>query len=70
MCEGYRCEAEGHGHHPGHVAHERCHCSCGHNGRKFLSRNEKIEMLKEYKKSLQNELEGVEEKLNSLKGEP
>jgi hypothetical protein len=52
-----------HGHH-GHN-HGTCGCGCG--GRRFLSRKEKIEMLEEYRESLKNELEGVEEALNELK---
>lgn len=69
MCEGHGCEGEGHGHHPGHIAHGKCHCGCGHNGRKFLSQKEKIKMLEEYRESLKNELEGVEEEMNALKRE-
>jgi len=53
----------GHGHHGQH--HGACGCGCG--GRRFLSRKEKIEMLEEYRESLKNELEGVEEALNELK---
>lgn len=66
MCEGLRCEGEGHGHRQEHVTHGKCHCGCGHSGRRFLSRKEQIEMLEEYRESLKNELEGVEEKLNAL----
>jgi hypothetical protein len=51
-------------HHKG-MAHGMCGCGCG--GRRFLSRKEKIEMLEEYRESLKNELEGVEEELNGLK---
>ena len=36
----------------------------------FLSRKEKIEVLEEYRESLRNELEGVEEALQELKREP
>ncbi len=48
-----------------HGMHGGC---CG--GRRFLSRREKIEMLEEYRESLKNELEGVEEELKELKREP
>ena len=34
---------------------------------RFLSRREKMEMLEEYRESLKNELEGVEEELKMLK---
>ena len=36
--------------------------------RKYLSRNERIEMLEEYLHSLKNEMEGVEEEIKELKG--
>jgi hypothetical protein len=48
------------------MMHGICGCGCG--GRKFLSRREKMEMLEEYRESLKNELEGVEEELKRLKG--
>jgi hypothetical protein len=50
------------------MAHGMCGCGCGE--RRFLSRNEKIEMLEEYKESLKSELEGVEEALKELQREP
>jgi hypothetical protein len=65
-----------HGHHAGHIGHGAHHrgmahgtCGCGCGGRRFLSKKERMEMLEEHKKSLQNELEGVEEELKELKGE-
>ena len=45
-------------------------CSCGCGGRRFVSRKEKIEMLEEYRESLKNELEGVEEELIELQRKP
>jgi hypothetical protein len=69
------CGEEMHGHHAGRMIHGAHHrgmvhgaCGCGFGGRRFLSRNEKIEMLEEYRESLKNELEGVEEELKELKG--
>ena len=68
------CGEEMQGHHAEHMMHGAhrmgmaagiCGCGCG--GRKFPSRKEKIEMLEEYKESLENELEGVEEELKRLK---
>jgi hypothetical protein len=56
MQEGYCCGREMHEHYAG-----------GHGGRRFLSRNEKIEMLDRYRESLRNELEGFEEALQELK---
>jgi hypothetical protein len=66
------CGEEKQGHHAGHIghgahggmAHGMCGCGCG--GRRFLSKRERIEMLEEYKESLKNELEGVEEELKEL----
>jgi len=49
------------------MIHGMCGCCC--QGRRFLSRREKIEMLEEYRESLKNELEGVEEELKTLKKE-
>jgi hypothetical protein len=54
-------------HHRG-MPHDMCGCGCG--GRMFLSRKEKVEMLEEYRESLKNELDGVEEELRKLKKEP
>ncbi len=65
------------GHHAGHAVHGGHHegmihgmhgCCCGRRG--FLSRREKIERLEEYRESLKNELEGVEEELKEVKREP
>jgi hypothetical protein len=74
MCCG---DEEMHGHQAGHMMHgihhrgmvhrSMCGCNCG--GRRFLSRKEKVEMLEEYRESLKNELEGVEEELTMLKRE-
>lgn len=60
-----------------------CGCCCGwgrhhwHHGgredfgahvhRRFMTRKERIDMLKEYAESLRNELAGVEEELKELK---
>ncbi len=35
--------------------------------RNFLTKEEKIELLSEYKESLQKELKGIEEKIKDLK---
>lgn len=74
MCCG---DKEMQGHHAGHTMHGDSHsgmvhgiCGCGCGGRKFLSRKEKIEMLEEYRESLKNELDGVEEELKELQKEP
>jgi hypothetical protein len=67
------CGEDMQGHHAGHMGHKGHHggmahgmCGCGCSGRRFLSRKEKIEMLEEYRESLKNELEGVEEALKEL----
>jgi hypothetical protein len=71
MCCG---DEEMHERHAGHIGHEAHHmgmahgmCGCVCGGRRFLSRKEKVEILEEYRESLKNELEGVEEELNELK---
>ena len=45
-----------------------CGIYCGsHHGRQFLTAEEKIEKLEEYKKWLDNESKGVEEAIAKLK---
>lgn len=39
---------------------------CGPGYRSFLTREEKMEMLKEYKDSLEKEAKGVSERINEL----
>lgn len=59
-------------HHTGHAmrgGHHQGMCGCGCGERRFPSRKEKIEMLEEFKESLQNEMQGVEEALKELKKE-
>ncbi|MBI2583057.1 MAG: DUF5320 domain-containing protein [Candidatus Aenigmarchaeota archaeon] len=41
---------------------------CG-SGRGFLTKEEKIEMLKEYKESLEKEAQGVSERIEEMKKE-
>ncbi|MFH1978083.1 MAG: hypothetical protein ABIJ92_02050 [Candidatus Aenigmatarchaeota archaeon] len=41
-------------------------CGCG-TERSFVTKAEKIEMLEEYKKSLENEAKGVAERIQELK---
>jgi hypothetical protein len=70
MCCGDKEMQEHHAGHAMHSAHHRgmagmCGCGCGE--RRFPCRKEKIEMLEEYRESLKNELQGVEEALNELK---
>ena len=43
-----------------------CGGSCGDSGRGFLTREEKIEMLKEYKEALDKEARGVSERIKDL----
>jgi methyltransferase-like protein len=43
---------------------------CGYNGmRSFLTREERIEILKEYKENLENEAKGVSERIKELEKE-
>ena len=46
-----------------------CAGSCESPGRNFISRSEKIEMLQEYKKNLDNEAKGVAERIKELSSE-
>lgn len=41
-------------------------CNCGFVGRSFLTREEKLEMLKEYKENLEQEAKGVAERIKEL----
>ena len=41
-------------------------CCLSHHGRQFLTKEEKISKLKEYKTWLDNESKGVEEKITEL----
>jgi len=40
-----------------------------HAGRSFLTKEERIAMLKEYKDDLQNEVKGVEERIKEIAAE-
>ena len=40
---------------------------CGYGGRRFLTKQERIEWLEEYKSSLEKELAGVSERIQELK---
>lgn len=44
-------------------------CMCGCTFRRFLSVDEEIEMLEQYKKQLQGELAGVDERIREVKRE-
>jgi len=48
---------------------EMCHGSCGDSGsfRRFLTKEEKIEFLKEHQSALEKEAKGVSEKIAKLK---
>jgi hypothetical protein len=41
-------------------------CCEGYSGRRYFSREERTERLKEYQQALQSELKGVEERLKEL----
>ena len=43
-----------------------CGCDCDWSSRHFLTKEEKMEFLKEYKKSLDNESKGVAERIKEL----
>ena len=40
---------------------------CGYGGRRYLTKEEKVEWLEEYKSDLEKELAGVKERLDELK---
>jgi hypothetical protein len=40
---------------------------CGYGGRRFLTKEEKVEWLEDYKSDLENELKGVTERIAELK---
>lgn len=42
---------------------------CSENSRSFLTKEEKIEMLEDYKENLELEAKGVSERIAQLKGE-
>ena len=46
------------------------HVCCGHmpGHRRFLSREEKIELLEKYRNDLEKEIEGVKQRIEELKG--
>lgn len=46
-----------------------CGCGCGayEDARGFLTKEERIEVLSEYKKSLEQEVKGIEESIQELK---
>jgi hypothetical protein len=50
-----------------HWKHDRHEKGRKHHGRRFLTTEEKIERLKEYKEWLDNESKGVEEAISKLK---
>jgi prefoldin subunit 5 len=43
-----------------------CGCGTGSGMRNFLTKDEKIEILKEYKKNLEDEAKGVAERIKEL----
>ncbi len=51
----------------GEKAEGDCGCGKGHGGmRSFLTKEEKIDMLKEYKENLEKEMQGVKERISEL----
>ncbi|MDE1856411.1 MAG: DUF5320 domain-containing protein [Candidatus Micrarchaeota archaeon] len=45
---------------------EMCECGNGNGMRNFLTKDEKLEILKEYKKNLESEAKGVGERIKEL----
>ncbi len=50
-----------------HERHGHGHC-CGFMPRRYLTRQEEIELLERYLEELKKEMEAVEERLRELKG--
>ena len=46
--------------------HGDCNCGEGYGMRNFLTKEEKIEILKEYQKNLEEEAKGVAERIKEL----
>lgn len=46
---------------------EACGCCCGPFSRRFMSNDEKLEMLEDYKDQLEKELTGVKESIQERK---
>lgn len=44
-------------------------CWPGMHGRRYLTKDERVEMLEDYVKELENELKGVRERLQEIKKE-
>lgn len=42
------------------------YCNCGVGGRSYFTKDEKVEMLKDYRESLEKELQGVKERIKEL----
>jgi hypothetical protein len=45
---------------------QSCGCCCGQPQRRFLTKKEKIQILEKIKEDLENELEGVKERIKDL----
>ncbi|TYB30308.1 MAG: hypothetical protein FXF47_09890 [Candidatus Mcinerneyibacterium aminivorans] len=64
-----KCRSHGHSRH----GHHKNSCCCSHNNhhggfyRKFFTAEERIESLKHYKETLENEIKGIEEEIENLK---
>lgn len=43
-----------------------CECGYGHGMRSFLTKEERIQILKDYRESLENEAKGVSERIKEL----
>ncbi len=46
--------------------HGDCECGYGYGMRNFLTKEEKLEILKEYKKNLEKEAKGVGERIKAI----
>ena len=53
--------------HSDNVDFSYCCCSCGCHGRRYLTKDEKLEVLRHKKECMEKELQGINEAMNSIK---
>lgn len=51
------------------MGYGNCGCGPGWGGRRYLTKDEKVEWLNDYAKELENELKAVQERLKEIKSE-
>ena len=52
------------------MGYDNCGSGCGpYSGRRYMTKEERTEMLKGYQKELENELQGVKERISEIAAE-